>query len=106
MKNDSHDTNEQERRIGNAELATQVAVLESIVEGMQADMNELAELLKEHMRKEEEERKELFDLLSNIKNQQEKYKNLIGGIVLTVSAIFTVGGAVFSFFYNYLAKHP
>ena len=106
MKNDNHDTSPQERRADNAVLAAQVAVLESIVERTQSDMNELAELLKEHMRKEEEERKDLMNLLAAISKEQEKYKNFIGGIIITVSAIFTVGGAIFGLAYNYLTKHP
>ena len=101
-KNENHSTDLHERRIDIGDLATQVAVLESIVSGAQKDMEELARLLKEHMIKEEQERKELMDLLATISKEQEKYKNLIGGIVLTVSAIFTVGGLLF----NYLTKHP
>ena len=106
MKNDNHNAEPRERRVDNAELAAQVAVLETIVSRAQEDMKELAELLREHMLKEEEERKELLRLLSFITKEQEKYKNFIGGIIITVSAIFTVGGAIFGLAYNYLAKHP
>lgn len=83
-------SNGQERRADNAKLAEQVAVLESIIARMQEDIDALALLLKEHMEKEETERKELMDKLDILIKEQTRYKGVIGGVILTVSGLFAI----------------
>ena len=86
-----------ERRVDIVELASKVAVLESKIERMSKEMDDLSNLLKEHMEKEEQERKEIMARLeaislaiNNQANLISNYRGIVFGVTKTVAIIFTI----------------
>lgn len=82
--------NELERRVDTVELSQKVAVLESIIAGMRREMDTFSRLLKEHMEKEEEERKEIMSNLTEIKMGMTNYKGIITGITISAAIVSTI----------------
>jgi len=71
-------------------LEERVAVSEAHNKRTYEDINELYNLIREHMAKEERERKDLTKLISDISAQQRKQRSFVGGIIFTVSALWAV----------------
>lgn len=82
--------NELERRVDTVELSQKVAVLESIIAGMRKEMDTFSRLLKEHMEKEEEERKVIMESLTQIKIGITNYKGIITGITISAAVVSTI----------------
>jgi hypothetical protein len=82
--------NESERRVDTIELGQKVAVLESLIAGMRKEMDTFSELLKEHMEKEEEERKVIMQNLNEIKLGMTNYKGIITGITIAAAVVSTI----------------
>jgi len=78
-------------------LEERVAVLESLVERNQNDTTALFTMLREHMKKEDDDRELFLTELSNIRIMQQKQKSFVGGVVFTVSSVwaFLVGSLMF-----------
>ena len=113
MKNENDDTEHFERREDNALLARKIAVLESIVARAQVDVNELSDLLKEHMLKEEQERREtqaaheqaMRDISGKLNKLLLKDARL-GGIIWTVGIMATAVTAAAGFLIEHFFKSP
>lgn len=81
-------------------LEARIAVLEERSAEHEKDLLQAYKDIKEHMDREEEDREALFSKVTtvqkelfDVREEMAKYKGTIGGIVLTVSAIFTALGA-------------
>jgi len=73
------------------DLNERIATLEVLVEQLTARVIS-------HMEREEEERKELLKLISELQQVQLKQKGFIGGMVFAVSALWAAGLAVWEIF--------
>lgn len=72
------------------ELAQKVAVLENEIKGMKQDIESFYSLLKEHMEKEEEERKIIMEQLKQIQLSTAGYKGIIVGVSISAAVVSTI----------------
>lgn len=75
-----------------AKLEARIAVLEAKDVEREKDLVQVYKDIKEHMDDEEKDREILLSKISDIQKEITHYKGVIGGIILTVSAVFTAIG--------------
>jgi len=78
------------------DISERVAVLESLSERNQSDITNLFALIRTHMEKEEEDRKELKGMITGIISVQSRQKSFVGGVIFAVSAIWAFAAAVWT----------
>jgi hypothetical protein len=79
-------------------LEKEVAIMGQMAKTHRAELNELFELMRKHMAKEEKERSELIGLISQINIKIAKEKSFFGGITFAVSAVWAIGIVVWHYY--------
>lgn len=75
-----------------------VAVIEAESRRNQKDINSLHKMFRTHMEREEKDRSTIMNEIHDLKEMHIKQKSFVGGIVLTVSALWAIGAALYQFF--------
>ena len=94
MKNESENAIPSGRRADDLALASQVAVLETIVERMSEDMEKLSELLKETRGNHEKTMKEINEKLTKILLKDARLGGVMWAVGIMATAVTTAVGFV------------
>jgi len=75
-----------------------IAVLESLAKRQNLDISALFTALRDHMDKEDRDRKELMENIAEIKDSQHRQKSFVGGVIFAVSSVWALLLGALAFF--------